>query len=110
MAPLAFQSDPDGTYHSLAVQLRNIDVTITDPDGSSMALFEPIDVTEGSPERSKARPSTTAGTPSVPQSPARLEQMKFQRQQRVITMWVDDSTHDTLPTLPVVTRSNCTLS
>ncbi len=23
VAPLAFQSDPDGTYHDLAVQLRN---------------------------------------------------------------------------------------
>ncbi len=94
MAPLAFQSDPDGTYHSLAVQLRNVDVTITDPDGSSMALVEPVDETEGSPERStKARPSTTAGTPSVPETPARLEQMKFQRQQRVITTWVDDPRH-----------------
>ena len=34
IAPLAFQSDPEGTYHYLAVQLRNIDAPIPEPDGS----------------------------------------------------------------------------
>ena len=97
MAPLAFQSDPDGTYHSLAVQLRNIDtddIDTTDPDGSSMALVEPVEGEEGSPERTtKTRKSTTAGTPSVPETPARMEQLKFLKQQKVITGWVNDPRH-----------------
>jgi hypothetical protein len=77
------------------VQLRNIDVTITDPDGSSMALVEPIDETEGSPDRiTTARPSAPSSrTPSVPDTPARLEQIKFQRQQTVITTWIADPRH-----------------
>jgi hypothetical protein len=41
MAPLAFQHDPDGTYHDLAVQLRNVDVSLArEDDGPS---FEPME-------------------------------------------------------------------
>ena len=95
LAPLAFQSDPDGTYHDLAVQLRNVGVTITEHDGSSMALVEPITETEGSPERTTtARPSARRPeTLSVPETPARLEQLKFQEQQAVIKAWIDDPRH-----------------
>jgi hypothetical protein len=100
MAPLAFQSDPDGTYHDLAVQLRNLDVAITDPDGSSMALVEPVEENESSPARTTTdRPSTRSySTPSVPETPARLEQIKFQRQQAVIKTWIDDPQHAAAPT------------
>ncbi len=94
-APLAFQSDPDGTYHDLAVQLRNLEIAITDPDGSSMALVEPVEENESSPVRTTTdRPSArSSGTPHVPETPARLEQLKFQRQQAVIKTWIDDPRH-----------------
>jgi hypothetical protein len=95
MAPLAFQSDPDGTYHDLAVQLRHVDVAITYLDGSSMALVEPIEETEGSPVRTTTdKPSAQSSkTPSVSETPARLEQLTFQEQQAIIKAWIDDPHH-----------------
>jgi hypothetical protein len=61
----------------------------------SSIIVEPIDSTRGSPDRSEtARPSARSSeTPHVPETPARLEQMKFQRQQAVITSWIDDPRH-----------------
>jgi hypothetical protein len=59
MAPLAFQYDPDGTYHELAVQLRNADAPVSlEESGPS---FEPMeDGEEGS------EPSAERKTPAAP--------------------------------------------
>ncbi len=43
MAPLAFQHDPDETYHALAVQLRNGETSIDFDDEDSSPLLEPIE-------------------------------------------------------------------
>ena len=48
MAPLAFQSDPEGIYHDLAVQLRNTDLEAPDAEGTGMAFVEPLDKAEDS--------------------------------------------------------------
>ncbi len=51
MAPLAFQSDPDGTYHDLAVQLRNLDVEDFDEDEKPLPIVESVDAPEETPSR-----------------------------------------------------------
>ena len=38
MAPLAFQSDPEGIYHDLAVQLQNTTIGIPEESESGMAI------------------------------------------------------------------------
>jgi hypothetical protein len=75
MAPLAFQSDPDGTYHDLAVQLRNMAIEIPDKDEGDMAIVESMDKTEDSPERTiSAKQARGSETPFIhPVTPARLE-------------------------------------
>jgi hypothetical protein len=82
------------------VRLRNVDVGTTEPDGSSLAIVEPAETTsdettEGSLDRAKtARPSVRGSeTPFVPETPARLEQIKFQKQQAVITSLIDNPRH-----------------
>jgi hypothetical protein len=50
MAPLAFQSDPDGIYHDLAVQLRNVTIDGLVEDETGMAIVE-FEDTEESPKR-----------------------------------------------------------
>ncbi len=52
-----------------------------------MALVEPERTTMA---RLSARSSET---PSIPATPARLEQLKFQGQQAVIKAWIDDPRH-----------------
>jgi hypothetical protein len=98
MAPLVFQSDPDGdgTYQELAIQLRNFGADTTDGDESSMAIVESADTTEGSPERTKTAepPARSLETPAIPpETPARMEEIKFKRQQDVITSWIKDPRH-----------------
>jgi hypothetical protein len=67
-APLAFQSNPDGTYQGLAVQLRNFGADVQDGDESSLAIVESADKTKGSPECTKtAKPhARSLETPSAP--------------------------------------------
>ena len=92
MAPLAFQSDPDGIYHDLAVQLRNVALDVPDEERGGMAIVESADGTEDSPKR----PTTTktargSETPSIPAAtPARLEEIKFKKQQEILTSWIAD--------------------
>ena len=74
MPPLAFQSDPDGTYHDLAVQLRNLDVEDIDEDEKPLPIVESVDASEETPSRtSKAKPPGRSSVPSMlqPATPAR---------------------------------------
>ncbi len=95
MAPLAFQSDPDGIYHDLAVQLRNVTVDGLVEDEEGMAIVESAETTEDSPKRTTL-PKTARGgeTPfAPPATPARLEEIKFKKQQETITLWIDNPRH-----------------
>jgi hypothetical protein len=60
MAPLAFQHAPDGTYHSLAVQLRNYDSSSFNPD-DERPLFEPVGEDEV-----KSKSQEDSKTPDAP--------------------------------------------
>ncbi len=85
MTPLAFQSDPDGIYHDLAVQLRNVTVDGLVEDEEGMTIVESAETTEDSPKRT-ALPKTARGgeTPfAPPATPARLEEIKFKKQQEI---------------------------
>ncbi len=94
MALLAFQSDPDGIYHDLAVQLRNITIDGLVKDEEGMAIVESAD-TEESPRRTVPPKTARSGdTPfAPPATPARLEAIKFKKQREIITSWVDDPRH-----------------
>ncbi len=60
MAPLAFQHDPDGTYHDLAVQLRNVEESIArEEDGPS---FEPMEDGDGIKDTSAESKTPAAST------------------------------------------------
>jgi hypothetical protein len=95
MAPLAFQSDPDGLYHDLAVQLRNAALETTEESKSGMAIVESLDKMDGSPERTGTTKTARGSEPPSfpPATPARLEEIKFKRQQEIITSWIDDPRH-----------------
>ena len=96
MAPLAFQSDPDGTYHDLAVQLRNMDVEDFDEHEKPFPIVESVDAPEETPSRTAKEkpPGRCSGTSLLqPATPARLEALRFKRQQATITAWIDDSRH-----------------
>jgi hypothetical protein len=86
MAPLAYQSDPDGTYHDLAVQLRNVAFEIPGEERGGMAIVESAD---GPKTPLDARPPPKrrgSETPSIPAAtPARLEEIKFRKQQEILT-------------------------
>jgi hypothetical protein len=95
MAPLAFQSDPNGIYHDLAVQLRNVPIDGLAEDEEDMAIVESAETTEDSPKRTTL-PKTARGgeTPfAPPATPARLEEIRFKKQQETITLWIDNSRH-----------------
>jgi hypothetical protein len=80
MPPLAFQSDPDGTYHDLAVQLKNLDVEGLDEDEGSFPTVDSVDAPEISPDRSKRKA-------------IRLKALKFKKQQATITAWIENPKH-----------------
>jgi len=60
MAPLAFQHDPDGTYHSLAVQLCSYELLSSDPEDERPS-FEPVG--EDEVESKSAEDSKTPDAP-----------------------------------------------
>jgi hypothetical protein len=95
MAPLAFQSDPEGIYHDLAVQLRNTTIGTREEHESGMPIVEPLDKEEGSPERTSSAKTTRGSETSSfpPATPARLEETKFKKQQDILTSWIDDPRH-----------------
>ncbi len=71
MAPLAFQSDPEGTYHDLAIQLRNSDLEAPDAKGTGMAVVESFDKTEDASTPSRtSKVKTTRGSEATPIPPA----------------------------------------
>ncbi len=110
MAPLAFQHDPDGAYHDLAVQIRNLDLDIflSEEDGPS---FEPVDDEgEGEEKRAESRTPVTLTRDDLPSrpsarttsrsasrtrlvSPERKEARVFKTQKEIITAWIEDPDH-----------------
>jgi hypothetical protein len=64
VAPLAFQHDPDGTYHELAIQLRNVGPSLLAPPREE-PIFEPMD---GEGEEKKDSPDSRSSlrTPAAP--------------------------------------------
>jgi hypothetical protein len=115
MAPLAFQHDPDGTYHYLAVQLRNLDLDIFHPREEEGSSFESMDDEErdekGDGERrTESRtpsalsreeippaPSARTGSKSASRvrmaSPERKEEKIFKTQKEIIVAWIEDPDH-----------------
>jgi hypothetical protein len=110
MAPLAFQHDPEGTYHDLAAQLRNFDgfSMASEEDGPS---FEPVEE-EGGLEETRAEsktPSTLTRGEKPPRSsfrtglksasrtrmasPEREGERIFKTQKEIISAWVADTDH-----------------
>ncbi len=110
MAPLAFQHDPDGTYHSLAVQLRNFKLLSSDPE-NERPLFEPVvedevesksqeeGKTPDAPPRAKKPPTASirASQRSVTRarfpSPEREKDGELRMQKELISAWIDDPDH-----------------
>jgi hypothetical protein len=60
-----------------------------------MAIVESLDKEEGSPERTSSAKTTRGSETSSfpPATPARLEEMKFKKQQDILTSWIDDPRH-----------------
>jgi hypothetical protein len=60
-----------------------------------MAIVESLDKTEDSPGRtSTAKTARGLETPLLPPTtPARLEELKFKKQQEILTSWIDDPRH-----------------
>ncbi len=94
MAPLAFQSDPDGTYHDIAVQLCNIDLYLHHESKREMPIVESLDKasTEGSPDppRSRKTLERRPKTPAVLEIPARMEELQFRKQREIIEEWIQE--------------------
>jgi hypothetical protein len=110
MAPLAFQHDPDGTYHSLAVQLRNYELFSSDPEDERPS-FEPVgedemesksaedSKTPDAPLRAKkpSAASISAGGRRAARarfsSPEREKDAEIRTQRETISAWIDDPDH-----------------
>jgi hypothetical protein len=78
------------------VQLRNFGANAQDEEGGEMAIVESADTTESSPECTKTAkpPARSSETPFAPsETPARMEEIKFKRQQEVIDAWIGDPRH-----------------
>jgi hypothetical protein len=107
MAPLAFQHDPDGTFHSLAVLLRNCEEP-EPKDEDSRPIIEPMDGEEIDLDDARTPPAKTdgrtsthsarAGGPrsmrSLPETPEMLMARKFKYQQATISGWINDPDHE----------------
>jgi hypothetical protein len=107
MAPLAFQHDPDCTYHGLAAQLPNLKLFPSNLD-DDVPIFEPVEVgeeeskeeEEGATPRAPSRESKTpsalahATTRSASRtrfaSPTREDEGHFNTQKDVISAWIKD--------------------
>ena len=108
MAPLAFQHDPDGTHHSLAVQLRNFDLSPEFDPEDTAPTFEPMDGEENdldetrtpSTKRDRAPTTTTAKTSGLKDSrtlretPEERVARKFHAQKEIISAWIEAEDHD----------------
>jgi hypothetical protein len=113
MAPLAFQHDPDGTYHDLAVQLRNGDFSFDLDDEDTAPILEPIDEEEKTETGDLAEQTTPASRSSAslpktalktgrlrlartafPATPDGEATRKFLGQKAVISDWINDPRHE----------------
>jgi hypothetical protein len=108
IAPLAFQHDPDGTHHHLAVQLRNCKL----PSSSSYderPLIEPMDEgeelskdaseskTPAAPERKIPATSLRTGARGASRErfvpPEKESEMIFEMQKQIINALIEDPDH-----------------
>ncbi len=110
IAPLAFQHDPDGNYHSLTVQLRNFEGTPSYPEEAEPS-FGPIEEDEGegktqgknktphaAPRERKLpaasiRASARSGSRTRFASPEREKDTQLKTQREIISAWIDDPDH-----------------
>jgi hypothetical protein len=107
MVPLAFQHDPDGTHHPLAVQLRNYELYATDTEETAPS-FEPMEGEETDREETKTPASRTPRllTPTIAktggprdsrtlhETPEDRAARKFDNQKEVISAWIADEDHE----------------
>jgi hypothetical protein len=113
MAPLAFQHDPDGTYHDLAVQLRNGDFSFDLNEEDTTPILEPIDEEEKTETGDLAEQTTPASKSAAslpktslktgilrltrtafPETPDEEAARKFLGQKAVISEWINDPRHE----------------
>ena len=103
-APLAFQHDPDATYHHWAVQLRNgVTFSFYPADEDEGPSFEPMEDKE---EDGSGKTPKSGRTPDAPiltgaksasrtrqASPEREVDRIFRKQKEMISDWIDDPHH-----------------
>jgi hypothetical protein len=124
MPPLAFQHDPDGTYHDLAAQLRNLDGFSVASD-EERPSFEPVEDGEGlevtraesktpatltrgeKPPRSSIRTSLKSTSRIRMASPEREGERIFKTQKEIISAWIADPDHPANETCRYPLSSNC---
>jgi hypothetical protein len=109
VAPLVFQHDPDGTSHSLAVQLRNYEMASYFEAEDSAPIFEPVDGEEtdldetrtpaAKTERRLTPATARTGAPRVSRAmqeplPEIVAARKFEKQKEIISAWIDDENHE----------------
>jgi hypothetical protein len=108
VAPLAFQHDPDGTHHSLAVQLRNYELLSEFEPEETAPIIEPVDGEETdlgktrTPAARTGRPLTPAnakaGGPRISrathETPEAIAARQFDKQKEIISAWIEDEDHE----------------
>ncbi len=67
MAPLAFQNDPDGTYRTLAEELRSRSFSFDPEEDGTAPSFEPIEEEDGG--KTDLNESSTPAPPSRTRDP-----------------------------------------
>jgi len=112
MAPLAFQNDPDGTYRTLAAELRSHTASFDLEGDGTAPSFEPMEEEDGGKtdldEISTPAPPTRTRDPKtairalagaakssrpVPSTPEIEIARKDKRQRAIISAWIDDEEH-----------------
>ena len=112
MAPLAFQNDPDGTYRTLAAELRSRSFSFDPEEDSTAPSFEPIEEEDGGKtdldESSTPAPPSRTRNPKtiiralvgaaksslpVPSTPEIETARKDKNQKTIISAWIDDPDH-----------------
>jgi hypothetical protein len=103
MAPLAFQHDPDGTHHSLAVQLRNYKLASDFEPEETAPIIEPVDGEETDLEETRTPaakrdrfPTPTTAKTSGPKDSRTLHghASLTHAQKEIISAWIEDEDHD----------------
>jgi hypothetical protein len=108
VAPLAFQHDPDGTFHSLAAHLRTYEATYNFEAEDSTPIIESVegeetdrDETRTPATRTERRLSPVTARTDAPrfnraiqETPEAMAARKFATQKAIISAWIDDPDHE----------------